>query len=286
MLSLAAILTLACLGIHSPQPTPATTPPVAGAILRYDRPVGQVARYHVALDVRGAEVSLDERIPVRWKAQFDLSEEVIAREPDGSFWLRVVSSPMVSTDGNGVFANDAAMRWPVVRLHISQRGELLEPVQPETNDQSRAVERALASLITEAGPVTFPENPVLPRSRWTSQCAEATQTNRLVALKGAPGREVARISSMTASPLALEEEIAELGLVTSLTGQSRQTSEIEFLTASGLVRRQSGSARITTQSQVTLALPGGQQLFTLQSDLTMAFNLRLVAINGQPVSAD
>jgi hypothetical protein len=113
----------------------------------------------------------------------------------------------------------------------------------------------------------------------------ARQTNRLISLQGRGDSQIARIASVASWPLALDEVVAELGLETHLTGEARQSSELELLPETGLVRRHTGRAHIVTSSSVSLSLPEGPQLFAMESDLTVAFDVRLIAVDGRPVGS-
>jgi hypothetical protein len=285
MFSLAAVLVLLSAGMYAPTEVPAAAAPARGTLLRYDRPLGQIAQYHITLDVQGVEVSLDERLPVKWRAKVQISEEVIARAADGSIWLRVTSRPIDVTAGNGVFANGAAIEWPATQLHVSPRGEVLEIAQPATPGDPRARERTFAQLMTQSSPVVLPEGPVEPRDEWQVETKGARQTNRLLSVNGSGDGALARIASAITLPLALDETIDELGLMTHLAGESRQTSELELLLSSGLVRRHKGRSHIVTRSQTTLSLPDGPQVFEMESDLMMSFDIRLVAVDGRPVGS-
>jgi hypothetical protein len=285
MFSLATVLILLSAGMYAPSAAPPATAPVRGALLRYDRPLGQLARYHISLDVHGVEVSLGERLPVKWQAEVEVAEEVIARGADGSVWLRVTSRLTDVTDSNGVFANGATVEWPETRLHLSPRGEVLETAQPDTKGDARARERAFAALVTQVSPIILPQGPAQPGDQWQVETGSGRQTNRLLSLQGSGDRQVARIASVATSPLAIDESVDELGLRTHLAGEARQTSELDLLLSSGLVRRHTGRTHIVTRSQTTLSLPDGPQVFNMESNLTIAFEIRLLTVDGRPVGS-
>jgi hypothetical protein len=280
----------------------AAAPSHPGVALRYDPPLGQTARYRVSLDVSGSQTSLGERLPVRWKAEGELWEEVVARGGDGSFWLRVTVETMTVTEANGAFANSLGGGWPEVRLHISATGAVIEAKPaagrgrpssppragraPPQGDGTGARERAIGSLMAELAPLILPDDPVARGDTWTADTAGGgRQTNRLLSVEGSGDSQVARIASSSRSPLALDEGIAELGLATQLSGEARQTSELELLVSGGLVLRHKGSTHLMTKSQVTLSLPEGEERFPMESDLTIVFDLRLRTVDGKSVSA-
>ena len=283
MASLVTLLVLLSAGMYAPSELPAAAG--RGSVLRYHRPLGQVAQYHLSLDVQGGEVSLGERLPVRWKAEAEVSEEVIARAGDGSFWLRVTSRPIETTGGNGAFANGAAAQWPGIRLHLSPRGEVLEAAEPETRGPAPARERAFAALMTDASPVILPEGPVVPGDHWQGQSNASHQTNRLVSLQGGGDKQIARIASVATSPLTLDETVDQLGLQTHLSGEARQSSELWLLVASGLVRRQTGRTHIVTKSQTTLSLPEGRPFDELRVTPHGTVRATPSEVEGRPVGS-
>ncbi len=273
-------------GMYAPEGVLATKPPT-GIILRYDRPLGQVARYRVSLDVQGVEVSLGERLPVKWKAEVEISEEVIARGSDGSIWLRVTSRPIKVSDSNGTLANGAAIQWPATRVYLSSRGEVLKAAEPDTEGSPHARERAFASLLTQAAPIVLPEGAVQLGDEWQAENGSARQTNHLVSISGVGEHQTARITSVADLSLNTVESIEELGMDTHLGGEVRETSQLDLLIHAGLTLRHKGRSHIVTTTKTTLALPEGPpEEFVMESDLTLAFNIRLVAVNGMPVHGE
>ncbi len=291
MLSFVTVFLALSAGMYAPVEAPAVRAPIGGVELRYHRPLGQVAHYLLSLDVQGAQVSLGETLPVRWKADIELSEEVIAKGADGSLWLRMKARPVGLSNANGAFAGGMTREWPEVRLHLSSRGELLEIARDEAKGEPGARERALTALMAEVTPVILPAAPVQPGEEWQVAANGARQTNRLLSIKATDGQEIARIACVSTSPLSFDETIQELGLETHLTGEARQTSDLELLVSSGLTRRHRGRAHIVTKSQTSLSsLPAsggteGSQTFSMESDLTVSFDLRLKSTDGQPVGA-
>jgi len=285
VLALAAALAVLSAGIYAPAEVATPMPPVLGVELRYDPPLGEAARYRVTLKVEGEQVSLGERLPVAWEAEAEVTEEVVARESDGSFWLRTTARLRDVTGGNGAFANGAPTAWPEVRLHLSQRGEVLETARADIAGALGVREQALASLISESNPIILPNGPVQSGDEWQVEAGAARQSNRFLSLKGEGDSQVARVASVATWPLTVDESVPELGLETHLTGEARQTSETELLVRTGLVRRQTGRTHLVTKSEATLSLPDGSKVFPIQSDLTVTFDVRLISVDGRPIGS-
>jgi len=255
----------------------------AGIELTYDRPLGQITQYRLALDARGEQKCLGERLPVRWKAQFEIVEEVVAKGIDGTLWLRVRARLLDVRDSAGTLAGGMPARWPAVQMKLTPRGELIDvsPAIDETNPGIR--ERSLASLMLQPGAIVLPSAPVQAGDEWTHDAAGVQQTSRIVSIAGPEGDETARISTVASSSLALDEASPALRLATRLTGQMQQESEADLLVGRGLVARHTGELHLATQSQSTLDLPNGAVPFEMEADLTVVFNVKLVAIDGKPV---
>jgi hypothetical protein len=75
--------TIAALGLLAAAISPIPLPATSGVDLSYQRPLGQVAEYRLSVDVRGEQISLDERRPVRIRAEVEYVEEVVAQEQGG-----------------------------------------------------------------------------------------------------------------------------------------------------------------------------------------------------------
>lgn len=285
MLSLLPILSLLAAICHPVAAAPATgaAPPPAGIELTYDRPLGQVALYRMSLDARGEQRSLGERLPVRWKAQFELVEEVVAKGTDGTLWLRVRARLLDVTDSAGTLAGGMPARWPTVQVRLTPRGELIDvsPAIGEPDPGPR--ERALASLMMQPGALVLPDGKVQVGEEWTYESGGIRQVSRLLSIAAPGGDEVARIASTGSSPLALDEASPALGLTTRLTGRVQQESEVHLLVARGLVARHTGEMRLETKSQAALDLPEGPAPFEMETDLRITFDVQLVAIDGQSV---
>ena len=263
------------LSMFAPAEALASAPHAPDVLLRYDPPLGQRAQYRVVLDVRGTQSSLGEKLPVKWKAEGELWEEVVARSDDGSFWLQVTGGPMTVTETNGLFANGPLGDALDFRLHVSPTGAVVERVQSSPAD---ARGRALADLVAELAPAILPEAPVRPGDEWAADDGRGgRQANRLLSLEGTGELQIARIAARSWLPLSLDEGVAELGLATHLTGRAEGTSQLALEVKTGLVRYQKGRTHIVTQSRVPLSLPEGREAFLLESDLTVAFEVRLTA---------
>ena len=284
MLSLIPMLSLLAAICYPVAAAPATdaAPPPAGIKLTYDRPLGQVAQYRMSLDVRGDQRSLGERLPVRWKAQFEIVEEVVAKGRDGTLWLRVRARLLDVTDSTGTLAGGMPARWPTVQVRLTPRGELIDvsPAIGEPDPGPR--ERGLASLTTQPGAIVLPDGMVQVGEEWTYESGGIRQASRLLSIAAHAGDEVARIATTGSSPLALDEASPALGLTTRLTGRVQQKSEVELLVARGLVARHTGEMHLETKSQAALDLPDGPAPFEMETDLRVAFDVQLLTIDGQP----
>jgi len=285
MIPLLTALVAMAAGMYAPAGALAAAPSSQGVALRYDPPLGQTARYRVSLDVTGTQTSLGERLPVRWKAQGELREEVVAKGADGSFWLRVTAGRMTVSEANGAFASGMGTEWPEVRLHVCPTGEVLETAQVGSEKEAGTRERSLGALMAQVVPVILASGPIEPGREWKVESGGSKQTNRLLSVEGTGDAQTAHISSTSRSPLALDAGVAELGLATQLSGEARQTSELELAVRTGLVRRHKGRTHLVTRSQVSLSLPEGAETFLMESDLTIAFDIRLQNADGKGLSA-
>ncbi len=284
MMSLAPILSL-LLAIASPAAglsARAGEGEEAGLALSYDRPLGQVARYHLSLDAQGELESLGERLPVRWKAEFGLAEEVVAKRTDGTLWLRVPARLVEVRDAAGTLAGAIPAKWPVVQVELSPRGELIDVSLAIGEPDPGPRERGFTALMVQPSPIVLPDRRVQVGDEWKYERGSAHQANRLVSLTEVGGDTVAHIASTASSPLSLEEASPALGLTTLLTGQVRQRSQMDLLVGRGLVQRHTGEMQVETKSEVALLLPEGTQGFEMASNLTIAFDLQLLSIDGQP----
>lgn len=284
LLPILALLTAVCYPVAA-APETGVPPPPAGLALTYDRPLGQVALYRMSLDARGEQRSLGERLPVRWKAQFELVEEVVAKGIDGTLWLRLRARLLDVTDSAGTLAGGMPARWPVVQVRLTPRGELIDvsPAIGEPDPGPR--ERGLASLMMQPGAIMLPDGRVQVGEEWSYESAGIRQTSRLLSISGPEGDEAARIATTGSSPLALDEASPALGLTTRLTGRLQQESQLDLLVARGLVERHTGKMHLETKSQAALDLPEGAAPFEMETDLEIAFDVQLLAIDGQPVES-
>ena len=285
MLSLIPILSLLAAICCPVAAAPATdaAPPPAGIELTYNRPLGQVTRYRMSLDARGEQRSLGERLPVRWKAQFELVEEVVAKGTDGALWLRVSARLLHVTDSAGTLAGGMPARWPTVQVRLTPRGELIDisPAIGEPDPGPR--ERGLGSLMMQPGAIVLPDGRVRVGDEWTYESGGIRQASRLLSIAAPGGDEIARIAITGSSPLALDEASPALGLTTRLTGRLQQESQLDLLVARGLVARHTGEMHLETRSEAALDLPDGPAPFEMETDLRVAFDVQLAAIDGQSV---
>lgn len=269
----------------APLGTPAATSAPAGVLLRYGGPLGRVAEYRMTLDVRGEQVSLEERRPVRIRAELAFTEEVIAHERGDVLWLRVRARSLEVKDPTGTFASGGRGSWPEVRMRVTRRGEVLETFLDAGGGTAGPPERALASLLAQPAPVVMPTGPATAGAAWSWEREGARQSNRLIEVRGEGARQLARIESTGSAPIELHEGSEALGLTTRSRGEQTQTSELEVEVSSGLVRRHRGRMRAATESEVRLALPEGTEVFAMSSDLQIEFDLRLVRVDGEAFSA-
>ena len=251
--------------------------------LRYRRPLGQVVEYRLSLQVRGEQVSLGERLPVRWRAELAFREEVIGHGPEGVLWLRVRGRPLEVEDRAGTLAGALGGRWPEVQVQMTSRGEILDVSLATGEAEPGLRERAFVALTAQPAPIVLPDGPVPTGDTWEWERDAARQTNRLIALEEEGDWKVARIASRGSGPLGIQEGSEALGLTTRLEGEMTQDSQLELLLPQTVALRHQGEMRVQTESEVALALPAGERTFRMHSDVTIEFALRLVSIDGQPV---
>jgi len=259
--------------------------PAAEVELRYERPLGQVATYRLGLSVTGEQVSLGERLPVRWRAEVEYREEVIARGPGEVLWLRARGRPVEVEDRTGGWRGPLAEPWPELEVRLTERGEVRETSLAVGEEPANVRRRALVSLMAQPMPVVLPAGPVAVGEEWEWRDGGARQTNRLVGLEGEGEARVARVVSEGISPLEMEERSEALGVTARLTGEARRRSELALLLGQGVALRHQGEILLKTRSEVSLALADGEETFVMESDLTVEFDLRLVSIEGKPAPA-
>ena len=275
---------VAALAVVATSLLPATRLVPSGIDLQYRRPLGQVAQYHLLLRVEGSQVSLGERRPVRVRAEVEFAEEVIAHERGGGLWLRVRTRPLKVEDPSGTFSRGREGEWPEVRVRMTPRGEVLDVSLAAGDRQAGAAERSFAALMSQPAPVILPPNRVEVGAEWVWERDGAVQRSRLLEIIGEGEEQVARIVSEGHSRLRLEEGSEALGLMTLLSGEVTQHSQLDLLSDRGMPARHKGEMRVQTNSQVTLNLPEGPEAFEMLSDLRIEFDLRLVSVDGEPVS--
>ncbi len=287
MISLIAVLAVSSAFLCPAFPKPSEAPAArAGFELRYDRPLGQVAEYRMVLDVRGEQTSLGERLPVRWRAELEIVEEVIAKGLDGTLWLRVQGRLLKVTDYTGNLAGGMPPNWPAVQVRMTPRGELLD-VSAATGEQAAGPRaRAFLSLLAQPEFVILPAHRVEPGDRWQADAGGARQVNQLVSLSETATGTIACISSSKSTDLAVREASPALGLETDLTGRSTDESELQLLVEKGLALSHSGEMDLRSKSTASLDLGGTTQVFDISANLRVAFEVQLLAVDGRPIVTD
>lgn len=285
MISLLLILILSVAPpAGAPLPAPPQAPPSAGRglLLRYDPPLGQIAEYRVALDVRGEQTSLGERRPVQWRGELSVTEEVVAKAVDGTIWLRVRERVDRAVNITGALAGAMPAEWPAVQMRITPLGEVVEVSVATGEAAAGPRQRALVLLAAQPGLTVLPAGPVEPQDEWQADTADGQQVNELVSLEESHLGTVALIASRRTAGLALAEGSSALGLQTNVSGLVTQESALRLLVDRGLVLAHTGQTRLQTNSVASLDLPGGTEAFDIQADLTVDFDVQLIALDGRP----
>jgi len=275
----AIITALAALGATA-LPLPLAPP---GVVLRYRARLGQTATYAMSLEVGGEQVSLGERRPINIRAELEVSEEVIAQERDGSFWLRLRGRVLRVRDPSGTFGRGQHGAWPEVKVHMSRRGEVLETQAADTKGHVGPFGRAFCSTLTQVGGVILPRGPIQVGESWEWEKEGASQTNRLTGISG-EAQPTAHVSSRGRRRITLEETSEALGLTTGLSGEESQRSELDLLVSLGVVARNRVEIRLQVEGETILALDRGPQSFPTRADLRIVSDARLVRLNGESVN--
>ncbi len=262
-----------------------TSPSETGSSLTYTRPLGQKARYHLTLVARGQQISLGERLPVKWQAEFELCEEVIAQEPDGSMWLRLTGRTLTTKDSNGVFASGLPRTWPSMSFHVNKLGETIEVKSSSPIDSDVGIrEEAFLMLAAQPPTIVLPDRKIQPEEEWRWESLGAKQTNRLLSLAGKGETLVATLESYGSIPLRLEEVSQLLGLTTRMSGNVTSHSKAELLVEQGLLKWHKGEMVLQTKSETTLETQADREVFVMEADLSVKFDLRLLEVNGSSLS--
>jgi hypothetical protein len=256
----------------------ALTTPAAAETLSYRGEVGRVAEYQVTTRATGRQLSLGERRPVRVEAEYAVREEVVASEEDGSFHVQVTGRAVKVKDGTRAFGSQR-LDFPAILLYLSPRGEVLgsEAVSEAVGVRAGAG----AALLGQFLPVVMPTGPVEAGQTWEWERDSAKQTNRLVEVRG----RAARIASTARAPVAFTERSSALGLTTAVAGTQTQTSTLDLDLDSGVVLHHKGNLALRTKTEVAMETAEGRRTFPLEMELRLAFESRLVRLDGQPVSA-
>jgi hypothetical protein len=274
------ITALTALGVAT---SSALGPAPLGVALRYRRPVGQVAKYRLSLEARGKQVGLGERLPVIWRAEMELTEEVISVGRGGVLRLRVHGRPVVVSDAVGTLAAGMMVDWPHLEFGVTPRGEVLDVSLALEEPKATCRARSLATLAAEPAPVVLPVGWIEVGADWRWERDGAHQINELVEVEGEGEWRIARIASTARAPLSLQEESEALGIRTRLWGEVAQQSQMDLLVSRGLPARQEGEMHVRTCSEVVLSLPEGGEIFWMESDIVVTFRLRLLTVDGLPV---
>jgi hypothetical protein len=263
---------------------PIARPASTGETLRYARPLGQRADYRLTLEAGGQQISLDEKIPVHWRGEAEYTEEVIAATSEADYSLRVRGGLVAVEDATGSLAGGMMDHWPDLILRVTPRGELLDVSLATEGNASAARERAVAALAAHPVAIVLPAGPADVGADWYWEQNGSRQLNRLLAVEESPEGRIAHIASTAYAPLRLNEQSQALGLRTHLEGTVSQESTMDLLLSSGVVARHKGEMHVQTTSTVDLALRDGGETFAMSSDLRIAFDARLLSIDGRPVT--
>lgn len=252
--------------------------PAAAEMLTYRGAVGRVAEYRVTVQATGQQTSLGESRPVRVEAEYAVREEVLSCDAEGNLQLQVTGRVVKVKDTTRAFSNQR-LDLPPVLLLVSPRGELLgaEALSGETGMR----ERAAAELLPQFLPVLLPTGPVEPGQTWEGESQGVKQTNRLLEVKA--GR--ARIASQVRAPLSFADTSGALGLSTTVTGRQTQTSTLELDLISGLALQHKGNLVLQAGTEVAMETPEGRRRFPLELELRVAFESRLVRLEGRPLAS-
>lgn len=260
----------------------AASPLSARVSLRYGGPVGQVAEYRLTTKMTGHQVSLGQRRPIAAEAEWEVREEVLSRDPDGATTRRLTARLVAKKDPTGAFTGGPS-GLPVLEVRVSPTGEVLASA-PEGAGTAGMLERALASLLARPVPVMLPAAPAEIGVPWRWERDGASQENTLLAVDESACGGRARITSTGTAPLALAEQSEALGLGTRLTGSETQTSTLDLLLEAGVPLRHQGKSVVQSNAEVALESPAGSHTFSLALEATVAFDLRLLRLNGAPVT--
>jgi len=256
-------------------------PGLAAEELVYRGELGRVAEYRVTTKATGRQISLGERRPIEVEAEYEVREEVVACDPDGSFRIQVTGRAVTVNDRSRAFGGQR-FEPPPVQIHVSPRGEILGAGAIPEDGLTSLRANAAAALLGQCLPVIMPSGPLEPGDRWEWEEGDAKQSNRLVEVTGGTSR-VARVSGTAHAPIVLQERSEALGLTTEMTGMGRQTSTLDLLLDSGLVLRHKGNLALQTKTKVRMESPEGPRTFLIEMHLRVEFDSRLIRLGGKPV---
>ncbi len=265
---------------------PALPPPEEkGVLLRYDLPLGQVAEYRIVLDVRGEQTSLGETLPLQWRAELEVTEEVVARAIDGTLWLRVRGRIVKAKDATGAFASAMPVEYPAVQMRITPLGEVIDASVATGETAGGPRDRAFIALLSQPGLPILPAYGIEEGDEWCVDTGDDRQTNTLVSLSESDLGTVALVSTSKSARIAMSEGSSSLGLHTDLGGSVAEESELRLLVQGGLVLSHKGKLEVRTNSTASLILPEGTETFDMGGNFEVDFDLQLIAIDGKPVGA-
>lgn len=253
----------------------------ASEILTYRGQVGRVTEYLVTTKATGYQVSLGERKPISVEAEYQVREEVLSCDPDGTFHLQVSGHTAKVKDPTHAFGNQQLDLMPV-QMQVSPNGEILRTSAVTPSGLTTMRENAVAALLAQSLPVVTPSGPVAPGESWEWRSGDVVQTNRLVELVQEEVR-LARISGTARGPLALSERSEALGLTTNMTGMQTQTSTLDFDLGLGIPRRHKGNLALQTNTEVQMESAQGLRAFQIRMNLRVEFDSRLVRLDGRPL---
>jgi hypothetical protein len=156
---------------------------------------------------------------------------------------------------------------------------------PLSDEHVGPYQRAFASLMT-APQVILPTGPAAVGDSWAWECNGSRQSSRLAAVRRSPYGMVARVETTIKASIRVREESVGIGLETSVSGNETQTSVLDLLADIGIVLRNKGVARSTTNGKAVLQLTHGPKVFPIASEIALNFDLRLVRLDGKPIRSD
>jgi hypothetical protein len=253
-------------------------PASASVVLHYSGPVGQVTTYRLSMKVTGRQVNLGSPRPIKAELEYELQEEVVGSDPDGGLLLQVSGRVVNMKDLTGALTGRPQI-LPLVNVHVSARGEILDPA---ATPAATIDGQALSAFLSQPLPVILPAAAVETGAIWKWEKHGAKQSNTLLSRDGP---EMAHLRSRGSAPVTAEVVSKALGLTTRITGLQWQTSTLDLLLNPGLILHHKGTITLQTKSEITMEAPAGRRAFLLEMKARIDFNLDLIRLNGKPVRA-